>query len=170
MQLLLCCVLYLFFRYRSIAREFYYLAVRFDYFRTHFRANVHGWNKPLDVYLLWFKEATPMVGPLHKIVPFVFYKCIYICGIPIQEGLGQFYLYLINCHSCVQLYKGLKLYVVVPEFGGRQASHHFSPRATLTLFNSTFRHDPLGGVWLGLFNVTAEMPRLLSKLTERLFL
>ena len=111
-----------------------------------------------------------MVEPLHKIVPIVFYEWGYICGFPRQEGLRHFSLELIDVQSCVRSDKGLKFYAVVPEFGGRQASHHFSPRATLELSDSAFCHDLPGGVRLGLFNVTAKLPRLISELTELLFL
>ena len=100
--------------------------------------------------------------------PFVFYEWRYICGFSRQECLRHLYLQLIYVQSCVQLNKGLKLYAVVPEFGRRQDSHHFSPIATLKLTDSPFRHDLPGGVRLGLFNVTAELPRLLSELTESL--
>ena len=110
-----------------------------------------------------------MVKPLHKIVPFVFYEWRYICGLPIQKFLRHLSLQLIDVQICVRSNKGLKFYAVIPEFGGRQASHHFSPRATLKLSGSTFRDDLPGGVRLGLFNVTAELTRLLSELTERLF-
>ena len=79
-------------------------------------------------------------------------------------------LQLIDVQSCVLSDKGLKFYAVVPEFGGRQASHHFSPSDTLKLFDSPFRHDLPREVWLRLFNVTAELPRFLSEITKRMFL
>ena len=68
------------------------------------------------------------------------------------------------------LNKSLKLYAVVPEFGGEQVSNHFAARATLKIFNGPFRHDLSGGVRLGLFNVTAKLSRLLLELAKRLFL
>ena len=111
-----------------------------------------------------------MVKPFQKIVPFVFYEWRYIYGLPRQEGLGHFSLKLIYFQSCVKSDKGLKFYAVVSEFGGRQASHHFSPRATINLYDSPFRHDLTGGVQIGLFNVTAKLLCLLSELTERMFL
>ena len=122
------------------------------------------------MHFLGFREATPMVEPLYKIVPFVFYEWRYIRGLPKQECLRHLSLQLIDVQSCVLSDKGLKFYPVFPEFGGRQASHHFSTRATLKLSDSPFRHDLPGGVRFGLFNVTAKLPRLLSEITERLFL
>ena len=110
-----------------------------------------------------------MVDPLHKILPCVFYEWRYICGLPRQEYFRNFSLKLIDVQSCVRSDKGLKLYAVVPEFGRRQTSHNFSPRSTLKFSDSPFRRDLPGGVRLGLFNVTAELPRLLAELTERLF-
>ena len=68
------------------------------------------------------------------------------------------------------LNKSLKLYAVVPEFGGQQVSHHFVSRDTLKIFNGPSRHDLSGGVRLGLFNVTAKLSRLLLELAKRLFL
>ena len=39
----------------------------------------------------------------------------------------------------------------------------------LKISDSPFHHDLPGGVRIGLFNVTDELPRLLSELTKRLF-
>ena len=74
-----------------------------------------------------------------------------------QTGVSQ--TFVPAAHRCPEL--------VVPEFGVRQASHHFSTRAPLNLSDGPFRHDLQGGVWLGLFNVTAELYCLLSELTKR---
>ena len=162
-------VLYLFFSYCSVAREVDYLSVRFDYFLTHGRENVHGFTKPPAMHFLGFRKATLMVKPLHKIVPFMLYEWRYICGFPRQECLRHLFLKLVDVQSCVRSNKGLMFYAVVQYFGRRQTSQYFSPRATLKLSDSPFRHDIPGGVRIGLFNLTAELPCLLSELTKCLF-
>ena len=153
-------ILYLLFRYFSVAGEVDYLAIRFDYFRTHIRYNVHGWTKPPAMHFLWFREATPMVEPLHTIVPFVFHKWGYICGLTRQEGLGHFpwSLYMsravcdfINASSSMKwshCLEGEKLFII------------FCPDPRLSSLIAPSAMICQGGVWLGLFYVTAELPRL----------
>ena len=125
----------------------------------------------LDIYELQGEVSdTLLSGKTADISPFVEHEWRYICGFPRQEGIGNLSPELIYVQGCVVSYKVLRFYAVLPYFGGQQVSHHFAARATLKLFNGPLLHGLPRRVRLGMFNVTAELSRLILEIAKRLFL